>query len=104
MRQSALRVQQMVEGASFDDFEPDSMLRLATERALEIIGEAARRVSPDFQERHREIPWRDIIGQRNVLAHEYGMVDGRRLWHTAIQDVPRLIDAINQILPRDSAN
>jgi uncharacterized protein with HEPN domain len=48
------------------------LIQSAVERQLEIIGEAARRVSEAFQQKHPEIPWRSIIGQRNVLAHQYG--------------------------------
>jgi len=51
--------------------------------SLEIIGEAARRVSTTFQEQHPEIPWRNIIGQRNILAHDYGQIDHDRLYKTA---------------------
>ncbi len=90
----------MVEGASFEDFAPDSVLRLAVERALEIVGEAARGVSSEFRAAHPEIPWADIIGQRNILAHEYGYIDGRRLWQTASEDMTTLINAIDEIIPR----
>ena len=76
------------------------MLRLAVERALEIVGEAARGASSEFRAAHPQIPWADIIGQRNILAHEYGYIDGRRLWQTAIEDMAALIEAIDEIVPR----
>jgi uncharacterized protein with HEPN domain len=82
---------------------PDSMLRLAVERTLEIVGEAARRVSPGFRAAHPEIPWRDIISQRNILAHEYGIVDATRLWDTAREDTRTLIEALDRILPPHQA-
>ena len=101
MRRNALLVARMVEGASFEDFGPDSMLRLAVERALEIVGEAARGASSEFRAAHPQIPWADIIGQRNILAHEYGYIDGRRLWQIRlIQDMAALIEAIDKIVPR----
>jgi len=56
----------------FDDFLEDRMVRNAVERNLEIIGEAAKCVSPALRDAHPEIPWRAIIALRNVLAHEYG--------------------------------
>ena len=56
------------------------MLRGAVERHLEIIGEAANRVSPDFQANHPEIPWRRIIAQRHVIAHEYGEIKHELIW------------------------
>ncbi len=100
MRASAIRAAAIVESASFEDFGPDSVIRLAVERAIELIGEAARRVSSGFQAAHPAIPWRDIIGQRNVLAHEYGEIDARRLWQTATRDVQQLIAAIDEIIPQ----
>ncbi len=53
---------------SFENYLADDDRRLATERRLEIIGEAARKISSEFQRAHPEIPWRQIIGLRNVLA------------------------------------
>ena len=92
----------MVEGATLDDFTPESVLRLAVERAIELIGEAARRVSAEFRAQNTEIPWRDIIGQRNVIAHEYGEVDPRRLWQTALHDTRALIEVIDTLLAAES--
>jgi len=71
----------------------------AIERSIEIIGEAARRVSPEFAAAHPEIPWRQIIGQRNILAHEYGQISHELLFKTATTDVPALIVTIEKLLP-----
>ena len=56
------------------------MLRAAVERNIEIIGEAARRISDDLKQEHPEIPWRKIIAQRNVLIHEYDDIDYKEIW------------------------
>jgi len=56
------------------------LVRNAGERNLEIIGEAARRVSPKTCEDNPDIPWRSIIGLRNVLVHEYGEIRYEVLW------------------------
>ena len=56
------------------------MLRGAVERHLEVIGEAAGRVSIEFRKTHSEIPWSRIVGQRNVLIHEYGEIDDALVW------------------------
>ena len=53
----------------FHEYTRDKKVQLAVERLIEIIGEAANRVSDEFQQAHPEIPWRKIISQRNVLAH-----------------------------------
>lgn len=70
MLQHARGVVRAVRGRTFAEYAADEDLRLAIERRIEIIGEAARRVSESFQASHPEIPWRKIIAQRNVLAHE----------------------------------
>ena len=72
MLDASQAVRQFVAGRSFDDYVHDGMLRGAVERQIEIIGEAPRHVSPAFQAAHPEIPWRGIIGQRHVIAHDYG--------------------------------
>ena len=53
-----------------------------------------------FQSAHPEIEWRSIIGQRNLLAHEYGVIDHARLYRTGTESVPRLIAALEKILER----
>ena len=69
----------------------NDMLR-AVERNLEIIGEAARRISEELKKDHPEIPWRKIIAQRNVLIHEYGDIDYKEIWQVATFHVSRLIE------------
>ena len=59
------------------------MLRAAVERNIEIIGEAARRISEELKQEHPEIPWRKIIAQRNVLIHEYDDIDYKQIWEVA---------------------
>ena len=75
------------------------MLRSAVERQIEIIGEAARRVSKDFQEAHPEIPWRPIQAQRHVLAHEYGEIKHDRIWRVADVHIPELILLLAPLVP-----
>ncbi|MEX2016803.1 MAG: HepT-like ribonuclease domain-containing protein, partial [Candidatus Hydrogenedentales bacterium] len=84
---------------SFYAFTQDRVRRRALERVLEIIGEAARRVSEPFCEAHTEVPWRKIIAKRNVLIHEYDEILEELLWKTAREDAPALIAAIAPLLP-----
>lgn len=99
MAQAAREVHAMIDQSPIDEFLSDRLLLRATERCIEIIGESARRVSAGFQSRHPEIPWRNIIGQRNILAHEYGQIDHELLYHTAIEDIPILIQQLEALLP-----
>jgi len=98
MLDTAQRVQELAAGVSYDALMADIRTRYALERALEIIGEAARRVSPALRAKHPEIPWKGILGFRNVLAHEYGEIDYRRLHAIATQKIPGLISALQHIL------
>jgi len=69
------------------------------ERHLEIIGEAANRVSRSFREAHPEIPWQRIVAQRNVLAHEYGEIENTLVWRVATIRIPELIQQLQRLLP-----
>ena len=90
MLDAAKTVVTILSGKTKDDWDNDIVLRMAVERGIEIIGEAARRVSKTFTNQHPEIPWSTIISQRNILIHEYGRIDHDQLYRTAIQDVPKL--------------
>jgi uncharacterized protein with HEPN domain len=97
----ARRAAQFADPLTAEAFAADHLVQSATERCLEVIGEAAGRVSPTFREAHPEIPWREITGMRNRLAHEYGHVDHAEVWRTATEDCPRLIARLEPLVPRD---
>ena len=88
MRQAATEIIEFMRGVSYDSYEHDKKLRYAIERQLMVIGEASAHVSTEFQQLHSEISWRRIIGQRNVLAHEYGEILLERIWLTATKSIP----------------
>ncbi len=98
MRKFARQAHAMVRRVAFERLEKDSVRRLALERALELVGEAARRVSQKIQRAHPEIDWRGLIGQRNVIAHDYGVIDLRRLYDAARLKVPSLMASLDSIL------
>ena len=99
MLQAAREVENMLADCDENTFLTNRVLTLAVERSIEIIGEAAKRVSTTFQTAHPEIPWREIIGQRNILAHEYGQIDHELLYKTAVEDIPELIDLLEDLMP-----
>jgi len=74
------------------------MLTLPLVKCLEIIGEAANRVSPEFCDDHPEIPWLDIVGMRHRLIHAYFDVNLDIVWHTVTSDLPPLITRLRQII------
>ena len=99
MLQAAREVDSMLDDHDLAAFLGNLMLLRAIERSVEIIGEAARRVSPPYMAAHPEIPWRKIIGQRNILAHEYGQIDHALLYKTAVEDIPVLMIQLEKLLP-----
>ncbi len=99
MLQAAREVELITENHDLSVLLDDIVLVRAFERSVEIIGEAAKRVSSSFMDSHQEIPWRQIISQRNILAHEYGQIDYEILYNTAVNDIPRLIVLIERFLP-----
>ena len=80
----------------------DRVILLAVERSVEIVGEAARHVSQATRAAYPEIPWRQIVGLRNILAHKYGQIDHARLFETVIRDIPELIERLRAIIPPES--
>jgi uncharacterized protein with HEPN domain len=79
-----------------DAWDKDRIRQLATERLLEIIGEAANTLSEEYRAQHPDIPWRDIIGLRIVLAHHYHRVDPGQVWVIATAEVPRLVQDLHR--------
>jgi uncharacterized protein with HEPN domain len=98
MRDYALAVQRLTAGRSLPDPQRDEALRLALERAIKVIGEAANRLPPAFQRRHPRIEWSKIIGMRNVLAHGYDVIQDEVLWDTATLHVPPLLSQVTALL------
>ncbi len=88
----------MIADKAPEDLGKERMLELALVRLVEIIGEAASRVSQAGQAKTPEIPWREIIGMRNRLIHGYDSVDLNVLWDTVELDRPPLIIRLEKIL------
>jgi uncharacterized protein with HEPN domain len=94
------RVARYVEGNTESQFRQDEMLQDAVLRNLEIIGEAASRLSRDFLSNHPEIPWRDVVGMRNRLIHGYLDVNLGIVWRVVEKDLPELKAQIEALLQR----
>lgn len=88
---------QIVKGLTYERYVKHRLRVLALERALEVVGEAARHVSQARKDAIAEIPWRQINGQRNALAHMYGEIDHFQLFRTASEDVPGLIAVLRKV-------
>jgi uncharacterized protein with HEPN domain len=79
-------------------FESDELLQVWVVHHLQIIGEAAYRLSQQFRERHPEIPWDQMVGMRHVLVHGYFDIDLDIVWATVQNDLPPVRRAVATIL------
>ena len=91
------------QGLSRAAYDADENLRLALIYLVQIIGEAARNVSPEFCAGHAEIQWTDIIGMRHKVVHDYLGVDEYIVWRVVTNDLPKLVAALARIIPPASA-
>jgi uncharacterized protein with HEPN domain len=85
-------------GSNLDTFLQNSMMRFASVKQIEIIGEAANYISDETKEKFSEIQWRQITGLRHVLVHEYFGIDSRLIWQIIVDDIPSLKINIKEVL------
>ena len=84
-------------GLSREDLGRNRVMQLALTRLVEIVGEAANRVSEEIRQENPGIPWPQIVGMRNRLVHGYDVIDYGLLWDTITADLPPLIAALQKI-------
>jgi len=85
-------------GCSRADLDSNRMLNLSLVRLIEIIGEAAGRVSPEAQKSYPQIAWPEIVGMRHRLAHGYDAIDLDIVWEVVNGDLPKLIVQLEALL------
>lgn len=103
MVEAAQAALKFVQGKQQSDLQSDQMLLFAVVRAIEILGEAANKISEDVQTAHDSIPWRAMVGMRNRLVHAYFDVDTEMVWKTLQNEIPGLLAALQALLHKDQA-
>ena len=83
-------IEKTISGLSYESFVQNMTAFRAVERNFEIIGEAVKRLSPDFTKNYPEVPWTEIAGFRDILVHDYASVNTLTVWDTLQQDIPKL--------------
>ena len=83
------------------EYDTDDILRMGLTHLVQVIGEAARKVSPEFQQAHPKIPWRQIVGMRHRIVHDYMRVDEDVLWEVVSADLPTLLPKLERIAPKE---
>ncbi|MCX5684236.1 MAG: DUF86 domain-containing protein [Planctomycetota bacterium] len=99
MLDTARKVAEKVQGIRRTDFDKDENLRIALAHLIQVIGEAARHVSPAFRDAHPEVPWPAIVGMRHKVVHDYMNVDENVVWKTATEEMTQLISQFTPLVP-----
>jgi len=98
IRSAASKAQAFVAGMTFETFVADEKTAFAVVRALEILGEAAKRIPQDIRDRNPDVPWRSMAGIRDKLIHDYISVNLKIVWKTVMEDLPGLVPQMDSIL------
>lgn len=99
--EAAQEAMSFARGVRFEDAIRNRQLQLSLVRCLEIIGEAASRISPSMRERCREVPWQDMIGMRNRIVHAYFDIDFGTVWNTVQSELPVLVSMLERMGSND---
>ena len=92
----------LMQNRTRDDIEKDRMLQLSLLKLLEMVGEAASRISVNDRQHFSQVPWDSIIGMRHRLIHGYDIVDYDIVWKTVTEDLPPLIILLEKIINQET--
>ena len=87
--------------ATLDSFLAEEEIQMATMYALQVVGEAANKVSVKFRSAHPEIPWLRIINLRHRLVHDYPRIEAPKVWDIVQQNLPALVQALTPLVPTE---
>ncbi len=99
---AAREAREFSHGITWEEFQKSSLHQHAIAKALENIGEAARKVSQEMRSVHPEIPWEQIIALRHRIAHDYFRLDLVRIWDIVQREVPTLIEMLEPLVPQEN--
>ena len=93
-----LEIEMYVKSSSYQEFKLNTMMQFACVKQLEIIGEASNNITVQLRKQYSEIKWREIIGLRNILVHEYFGIDTKIIWDIIKNDVVTFKQQIKEII------
>ena len=100
--ESIINIKTFIEDLDFPAFQKDIKTQYAVIRAMEIIGEAAKKIPKEVKENYSRIPWRFMAGMRDKLIHDYFGIDVEVVWNTATENILKLEKEINQLVSESS--
>jgi uncharacterized protein with HEPN domain len=101
--ENAEKAVEFVSGMTGDEFLGDEKTVFAVIRAIEILGEATKKIPVEVREKYSDIPWREMAGTRDKLVHDYFGVNLTVIWITVTEDIPLLIPLLKQVIKNESA-
>jgi len=100
---AARKVQKYTAGVTWEQFQGNEVLQNAIMHLVQITGEAARKISPEFKAQHPAIPWEGMVGMRHRLVHDYFRIISAKIWEVVEMDLPALIPLIEPLVPPDDS-
>lgn len=97
--QAGQLILQFAQGLSRDQLASDLRTQSAILYQIAIMGEATKRLSRQFREQHPEVPWDDIAGMRDIVAHQYDRIDLDIVWQVVQRNIPELLNVLVTLLP-----
>lgn len=91
-------ITQFIIGMTLEQFENDIRTSFAVQHQLMVIGEATKRISPEFREKNPNVPWKKIAGLRDVLIHQYDNASSSQVWIAIQNELPALITNVETLL------